>query len=353
MRLATEADAHLPTYDYSALAAINTCPAWGSMLYGLRKKMPGAGRAMALEVGQACHDVFAAVRLFQLYQHQRLPHTALYHGKRLFGASRWEKLHPFLEAGKNTLHDTCKNLALETLYTSGFHDDPQDKRRTLSNIEEACLAYIDRWDFESNPIWVRDALDPQSDVGIEIPFELVIEFIIDQPEYGPSFEKTVKYKFIGKIDGVHVDRNNIRIEENKTASRLNDAWLLEKEMSHQITGYMCAGSVFTGEAVDRAMVHGLSIPLPRSYDFGGIVRAPVRRHPHQFSQFFEWFLHSAQMFERFPDPATAPKYTHSCNRYFRPCNMIPFCTGDDEEKARIIEEMVHNDWTPLDAKATD
>jgi hypothetical protein len=41
-------------------------------------------------------------------------------------------------------------------------------------------------------------------------------------------------------------------------------------------------------------------------------------------------------------------FTHSCNRYFRPCSLIPFCASDREEQERIIAEMVTDEWSPLD-----
>jgi hypothetical protein len=53
------------------------------------------------------------------------------------------------------------------------------------------------------------------------------------------------------------------------------------------------------------------------------------------------------------DPIGAPKYTHSCNRYFRPCSLIPFCYGDDDEQRAIMEEMVTDEWSPLNKQVLD
>ena len=47
------------------------------------------------------------------------------------------------------------------------------------------------------------------------------------------------------------------------------------------------------------------------------------------------------------DPINAPKYSHSCNRYFRPCPMIPMCYGDAEEQVKIRSEMIKDEWSPL------
>jgi hypothetical protein len=53
------------------------------------------------------------------------------------------------------------------------------------------------------------------------------------------------------------------------------------------------------------------------------------------------------------DPINAPKYTHSCNRYFRPCSLIPFCYGDDDEQRQFLEEMVDDEWSPLNKLVLD
>ena len=53
----------IPAYDNTRLVAINTCPVWGAVRYGLGLAMPSRSRAMALEAGSACHEVFAAARL--------------------------------------------------------------------------------------------------------------------------------------------------------------------------------------------------------------------------------------------------------------------------------------------------
>jgi hypothetical protein len=68
LRLTTDADMHLPAYDNTKLVAINTCPTWGILRYSMHKTMsaPGVTRAMALEMGSAAHEVFAAVRLWQI-----------------------------------------------------------------------------------------------------------------------------------------------------------------------------------------------------------------------------------------------------------------------------------------------
>lgn len=354
VRLATEADSHLDTYDNTKLTAANTCPTWGITTYQMHKAISEGGRAMALEAGSAMHEMFAAVRLWQLWKHdlkehdlpfypdddKGIPMLVYHHGLRLFGRDRFEGMLEEIREGEDE-RTNCINFCLQSLYSSGFYDDPFDKRRTMSNLEEAAIMYIDRWDFKRNPIWIRDINDPESDVGIEIAFDLVITFVLHSGEIK-------EFRFTGKLDGLHIRDTALRVGENKTASRLDDAWRQSFEMSSQITGYALAGSVFTQQPIEKAIVWGLAIPLPKTYDNGGLVVEYVNRPSHMLARWFDWFYHSVSMYEDFRNnPQAAPKYTHSCNRYFRSCALIPFCTADDEEQSLILGEMVHKEWSPL------
>jgi hypothetical protein len=351
-RLATEEDQHLDTYDNTKLQAINTCPTWGIVRYVHHKTYAGGGRAMPLEAGSAMHEVFAAVRLVQLYKEVAERDIALageffnHHGKRLFGDTRFtEHLLPKWLSTEDERTRTL-DFCLEALYTSGFYDSPTDRRRTMANLEEAATLYIERWDWKRYPIWVRDPDDPTSDVGIEYAFDIVLEY---------TFEGGVvrRYRFVGKFDGIHWDRDKLTIGENKTASRLDDAWAMSFQMSSQVTGYCIAASVWTGHATDRARIWGLQIPLPKSYEDGLVLEA-VRRETHHFKRWLMWFLDTVDTAERHRDnPVDAPRYTHSCNRYFRPCSFIPLCYGDDAEFQAGLDEMVQEEWSPLHEKSGD
>lgn len=363
VRMATEDDASLPVYDNTKLQAVNTCPTWGVLRYGMHKVFSANGRAMALEAGSAMHEVFAAVRLWQLWKYDlpeckesvlggwafgdgRYVHPlVVYHGFRLFGKERFGYMLEEVQKGEDE-RTQYLNFCLQALYSSGFYDDPHDTRRTMSNLEEAAIMYCDRWDFVRHPIWIRDVSDPESDVGIEIAFDVVITF-----SFSDGSERS--YRFAGKLDGLHRRDDALIVGENKTGARLDEAWIQSFEMSSQITGYCLAASVFAQAPIDRAIIWGVAIPLPKAYD-SGLTRTHVQRPSYMFERWFSWFLHSVQMYEAFENnPIDAPKYTHSCNRYFRPCAYIPFCTVDDEEQRLIITEMVDDEWSPLhDAKAT-
>lgn len=350
-RMATEADAHLETYDHTKLSAINTCPTWGIVRYAMHKRMPLQGRAMALEAGTAMHEVFAWIRLVTLCEALSLKRDKdfidqvwAFHGTRLFGMERLEHLGKVTAQAADVM-DLAKTGAIAVLDTSGFYDDPRDKRRTMSNLEECAYAYINRWRWD-HPVWMRDDNDPVSDVGIEIPFDLRCDL---SGPYPTSFRLT------GRIDGLHTDGlHRLTVHDNKTASRLGDAWTQAQHMSHQYTGYCVAASVFAQQEVSRCDVLGLAIPLPRAYDFGGFAREGMSRERHHLQRWVDWMVHTIWIADGYAgDPYAAPKYTHSCNRYFRPCSLIPFCFADDEEQRRILSEMEHDEWTPLRKEILD
>ena len=271
VRLATPDDAHLFRYTNSNLVAMNTCPTLAIVKDQMQLGYPSNSRAMALEAGAAMQEMFAAVRLWQLWKHDLseagnddtadLPRLVNFHGLRLFGADRWESmLEQVPVASQEDERTQCLNFCLQALYSSGFYDDPSDNRRTMSNLEEAAIMYIDRWDFKRHPIWIRDVNDPESDVGIEIKFDVVISYTMYYEEasnFGKasgSAEYTKEYLFSGTLDGLHLRDGILVIGENKTASRLDEAWRQSFEMSSQITGYALAGTVFTQQPITKGVV---------------------------------------------------------------------------------------------------
>jgi hypothetical protein len=339
----------VPAYDHTALSAVNTCPTWGLIRYGKHKVMPDAGRAMALEAGEAAHESFAAIRLFQLLHYDAPKHgdvmieAAKRHGVRLFGEERFASMMKTLDA--NQLERTnIINFALDALYSCGFYDSDSDKKRTVTNVAEALIAYIDRIQPDRYPIWIRDPSDVNTDVGIEIAFDIMVTIEYEED----SKPNTMRRRLQGKLDGLVFNGNRLMVDENKTGARLDDAWLAQWQLSHQITGYCLAGATFTNLSCDDARVVGMRIPIGKTL-FEGIRFEDVNRSQFQYIDWAVWFVHTVELFEQHVNDVThAPRFTHSCNRYFRPCSLLAYCGSDIDERARIIEEMEHDKWSPVD-----
>ena len=138
--------------------------------------MPQAGRALALEAGGAMHECFAFIRLVSLIKQYEGNYDFQdglwhYHGTRLFGKDRLEHIDQSIQDASDVV-EVAKRGCIAVLDTSGYYDDPRDRRRTLSNMEECIYAYINRWRWD-HKVWIRDPADPTSDIGVEIPFDVV------------------------------------------------------------------------------------------------------------------------------------------------------------------------------------
>jgi hypothetical protein len=331
------------TFDHSKLSAVNTCPTWGITRYGLHKRMPtlySDTRSMPLEAGTACHESFSAIRIAQLWH--VYPDHARFHALRLYGPARSESILSVIRAA-DTPEAAFRAAALETLATSGFQDALHDKRRTLANLGFSLTAFANSYDGERFPVFVANRGDPTAPVGIELPFRVLVSTLNSD---GVSDE----YALTGKIDGIHWHREEgkeLLIVDNKTGGRLDEAWLKAQDMSHQYTGYMVAGSLIAGEPIRRAVVRGVQIPMPKMI-LNGLQDVWVVREEHHRVQWIAWLDHTIALYRDYrDDPIRAPKYTHSCNRYFRACPMIPFCTASESEKEQILSEMVVDEWNPL------
>ena len=321
----------LPHISFSKGDAINACPKWGIIRYVLGKKM-ASGRAMALEAGTASHDVFAACRLIALLEQQRETigdsrSTDLFEseGRRLFKEpGRFDTMRSELDSGEDD-RTRQLNFCLAALHTNGFYDDPRDNRRTLVNIEESCMTYFDRMDFNL-PVYYNEETGL---VGIEQRFDLVVSF------------DDIQFIYSGLMDGIHRHKEGLRPHENKTSSRIGDAWFAGMEMSHQVTGYIVAGRLITKEYIDRAVVHGMAIPMPKTSKINGVVHTTVHRNEDSITDWLRWLWDIWCTMEMYKDdPLNAPMYTRSCNRYFHPCAFIPLCNSPKENQEEFLQEMI-------------
>lgn len=295
---------------------------------------------MALEAGSAAHDLFAAARYVTLFEGEHHD-ISVANAIKAFGNERFDAAIKRFRSNE-PLDIRRQSFCLDILDTNPFYDDPSDRRRTRQNLSDACTAYLQNYNYDA---WQPVVLKDIGFVGAEVPFDLVVE--ID----GRSF------RFIGRIDGL-IDNQKygeIEVHENKTGARINEAWAMSFHMSHQVTGYLVAAThiLQREEYISAALVHGLQIPLPRNFEIGGVVAERVTRNADQFRRWGDWMMHTLDVFEKYKDdPLEAPKYTHSCNRYFQPCSMIPFCSASrDEQEQMLATEYVEDKWSPLDEKA--
>lgn len=352
----TEAQLQMHPYSNSRLTALNMCPTWG--VVSAQKRYPMTSRSMALEAGALMHEVFAALRLWQLHRVQRLPRHAEAAAVRLFGrpklvqnyheqmfdSNRWRKCWDACEKQQND-RESMMILAFEILHSGGWKDDPNDNIRTVANMEMASIVYIDEilprvFNF---PIYVADDGDPNCVVGIENVFDVVL-----------TYDDEKQFRFIGTLDGLTYDtaKGHAVLEDNKTASRLDAGWKASFELSHQVTGYLACAAALYGFDIYNARILGLKVkPSSRGEDVWPIYTS---RTGEQFQRWAFWFRHTAEVFERYKDDwEYAPRYTHSCNRYFRPCSLISFCGDTHEGRLEQWEEMITARMSPSESAVSE
>ena len=128
---------------------------------------------------------------------------------------------------------------------------------------------------------------------------------------------------------------------------MDDVWRMSFATSHQVTGYMMAASLMLQQPVNHGMVIGMQIPLPKMYA-DGIVYQPVNRSEQQYNQWVAWLWHAVEVLAAYKNsPIEAPKFTHSCNRYYRACPFIPFCVDTQEGMEYTIKQMDTDEWDVL------
>lgn len=206
----------------------------------------------------------------------------------------------------------------------------------MATMELASVEYVDeRFSYmEDWPVYVENVRDPYGMVGIEQVFDVVVEF-----------ENDATVRYIGTIDGLVIKKPKdiYCLDENKTAARLDDGWRSSFELSHQITGYCAASTLVFGFPVSHSRVTGVKIGRGEDPN----VVEPIARDKEFIQNWARWLYHSAAIYAAYKDNyELAPRYTHSCNRYFRPCALIPFCADTIAGRAEQWAQMIERDLTP-------
>ena len=301
---------------------------------------------MALECGTALHEVFAAVRLWQLDRVQGLPKHTKYNGARIFGELRWNMCWNHCVTHTDE-RDQLLELCFAILKSGNWKDDEKDQVRTMTNMELATIVYCDEQlpKMDNWPIYVEDKANPQSLVGIEQVFDVVL-----------TYDDNYEVRYIGTVDGLvqKASTKEYFVDENKTAARLGEGWRNAFDMKHQQTGYCAISSALFRFKVFRCRVTGLRIkPANRGEDVYPF--ETIERTEDSFQHWATWVREMAETYERYKDDYEhATRYTHSCNRFFRPCSLLSFCS--DTPTGRLLayhEHMVPMDLSPSERAVSD
>lgn len=336
--------------DFSTMNAISGCPFRGILQTYLGKRFKeDTERNMALEAGDLCHKVYAVWRALSIKDEELQDEYVLKFLKQVVPEMPDELFTQEVEelVGKTT--DCITPLSELMVYAdwilehSGYYDDEKDKKRTLENIRASLMAYGSNFLslVAEEPVWISE---DKTQVGIELPFN--VDVTIHYEENGQ--ENTIKFNFIGKIDGIHVHKNgNLIIHENKTSSRLDDSWLNQWSTSHQITGYCFAASMFVKQMVNQARVLGMQIPIPKTSGYA-FRTDRVDREMHMLENWAKWVLVQLHFLNDYKDCVEeAPMFTKNCSAFYSTCPLVCLCTMNLDDRKQAIDDMIVQEWSPL------
>jgi hypothetical protein len=323
--------------DHTRATAIHTCPRWGIVRNMHGKSLEVEGRQVPLECGNALHQAFAAHRVWQLWKTLPASITTddesgrataiLDTGTRIFGHERWYELAAKLD------EDDPAPISLEALYTSGYIDDPRDRKRTLSNMELSLLHYLTRYPHDYLPYVEEDF------VGIEVPVRLKL-----------TFDDDTEFAYLGRADVILTEpkTGKLIVVDNKTSSNVANQWETQWRTSHQLTGYCVGVSSMIRRRVMDYGVLGLQVPLPKGQEFGGYAFMEGQKTTRAVAEWAKWCYSAWQLWDQYENqPFEAPMYTHSCYRYFRGCSFIPICDIAEDDPPVTLAELTDSPWHPL------
>lgn len=301
-----------------------------------------------MEAGHLMHQVFAGVRIWQLSYRQKCEGHGFVTACRIFGNRRWEDIAGEFQSYIDE-RDQLQALCSTILMTSDWEDEYAEKNRNMQSFMLCADKYIDeRLPLMSRyPIYVEDKEDENSQVGIEQVFDVVL-----------TYADGHQIRYVGTIDGLVQDlsspKKSFVLEDNKTSVRLDTAWRDSFHMSHQVTGYCASTTAVFGFPVMDCNILGSKIkPVGGADDYVPV--ACMSRHGDMIQQWAAWMYDTERKYVKYKDDfENAPTYTHSCNRYFRTCALLPFCTDTaDGRRETFYEHMVPVELSPSELAARD
>lgn len=340
-----EKNSNMPYFTSSILEAVNTCPKFGIIHSILSKRFVTGYRQMALEAGSLMHEVFSMLNLYQVGMVQQLPEHMNVHGTKEFSSYRWERVSQHFKPVADTSTESIMLEAamFDLMATSSFYDDDNDRVRTLSNLEHCALELINYWlmNFRSFNIYISNVNDPTAPIGVEQSLDVVFN-----TSHGA-------FRFIGLVDALYQNKDTGQIKqgEYKTTSSMNDAWRMAFDTRHQITAYNAALHAYFDNVSQDVILLGSSIPVRKTT--APVQHFPVYRDESAVQQFLQTMVFTKFVKETFlSQPLFAPTFTHSCNRYFRPCAFIDLCSSALADQEAMLEQMEEaSSLSPSEEKA--
>jgi hypothetical protein len=195
------------------------------------------------------------------------------------------------------------------------------------------------------PIWVKDHNDPTKEIGIEKSLDVVFTAYFDN-------DIVSSIRFIGLVDVLYSRVGNpVKLGEYKTTSSMNDGWMEAFRTRNQQSAYYGALHAFFDNVADGIIMTGSTIPVRKTTV--SVQHFEIDRGSQNVKDFLRTALFAEDLIKKHVDnPIFAPMFTHSCNRYFRPCALLDLCTAEQSDQLVMLETMnVSEEMSPSEMKA--
>lgn len=213
--------------------------------------------------------------------------------------------------------------AIAAAFLAGYPTDPEDPRnaRTRSRGLEMLEVYLIKWGRE-----------PFKVLAVEQPFEL---------EMGD-------FRYVGKMDLIVQRNDSIRPLDHKTTSFLGNNFEKGFKLSSQISGYIKACQVTTGEEVWDGEINALRITTRIDPD-QSFFRMTTSRTPEELDR-WQWDVTDAmRRIREYRQIGTWPRNApYSCTAYNKLCEYYQLCTTGVDVQNTLRETAYKVEiWTPL------
>ena len=303
--------------DVSYLGTVLSCPFKGYIK--VLKQKAAEIESSAIDAGHFCHECYALTRLWCLY-------VDLVKENIEFNKINDVKFMIEQIIKKELKYDELEYKFAYTLLNDfmcyeNYKEKENEKKRTLSNIRNAILEFISMTieDMKTYKIY-NDKF-----IGVEHHFN---------EEFSISGNKI---NFFGTIDGVyqHRETNQIILVENKTASSLTDAYLMQYDNNYQVSAYMFVMRKIYNLEVNYAMMQVHTLPI----NTFKIARKSVEYSNQQEVDFLNVIKNAENICN------TKLLNKSSCFDFFRICEFFDICSlKNEKEREEAINELKDNEW---------
>jgi len=201
------------------------------------------------------------------------------------------------------------------------------------------------------PIYIEDVNDPSKSIGIEKSMDVIFTCDV-MNEVGEIIQHSIHFIGLGDVLYQNPETKRVKLGEYKTTSSMNDAWREQFRTRHQQSAYIGALQAYFPNVADECILIGSALPVRKTS--APNMHFPIYRDKEAVAQFLSTALTALNFMAAYRDERAvdAPMFSHSCNRYFRPCSLLDLCSAQRDDQLVMWDQMaISPEMSPSEFKA--